>query len=210
VISVAIVDDHSVVRAGLRSLLRCAPDIAVAGEAAGEQEALHLVAASAPDVAVVDLRLRDGCGLELIRRIRRGPCRVVAFTSYFDEQHVHAAVEAGTDAYVLKDADPAELPAAIRAVHAGRRYFSAEASLRLADYIRGTSLTPRETEILALIARGHRNRAISRRLGVAEDTVKGHLKNIHLKLRAATRTEAVMKAIQRGIIRLEDGDNRSD
>jgi DNA-binding NarL/FixJ family response regulator len=201
-IDIVIVDDHAVVREGLRAYLGRHDDLHVVGETDDEAAAVQLVETLAPDVVLMDLRLRGGSGVDAVRRLRRrgARCRVVAYTSYSDEQHVRTAMDAGVEGYVLKDADVAEVVTAVRSVHAGRPYVSREAATRLQEHVHGSDLTARERDILTLLAEGHPNKIIARRLGIAEETVKAHMKSIFGKLGAANRTEAVSQALARGYI----------
>lgn len=204
-VKIAIVDDHPVMRGGLRALLQAHAGFAVVGEAADIRSALALASSLLPDVMIVDLRLGEASGIELIRELRdrRSRARIVVYTNYSNEADVYEALAAGGDAYVLKDADPQEVVAAVIAVHRGRRYVSAGASGRLAEHVQTTPLTPRELDVLALIVQGKTNKAIGRLLAIGEETVKCHVKNILGKLSVGRRAEAAARAIQRGLVRID-------
>lgn len=201
-VRVAVVEDHPIVRVGLRALLSSDRDLRVIGEAAGEQDGLQLVRAERPDVLLLDLRLRNGDGLSVLRALRAEGIRtsVLVYTSYSDAQHVRSALAAGATGYVLKDSDSREILSAIHAVSAGRRYVAPEAALSLENSCQPESLTPREEQVLVLLARGHTNGQIAGILGISAQTVKGHLKQILPKLGATTRTEAASAAIRQGLV----------
>ncbi|MDQ3282689.1 MAG: response regulator transcription factor, partial [Acidobacteriota bacterium] len=175
-IRIVTVDDHCVVRAGLRAILRPHADLEVVGEGASAEEVLPLVHSCQPDVVLLDLQLgASGSSIGIISRLRQQErsVRVVVLTNYSDEEHVCGAIAAGAHAYVLKRADSGEIIDAVRSVHSGRRYIAAEASCRLADHTAQPSpLTDREQEVLGLVARGDRNKRIAALLGVGEQTVK--------------------------------------
>lgn len=206
-IRLLVLDHHPVVRAGVRAVMEAlAADIEVAGEGVAADEVVALFRACRADVVLLDLHLRDGSsGVDAIRMLRRHEpsSRVVVLTDDDGEEHVYGAISAGACGYVLKDAEPAQIVDAVRSAHAGRRYLSAEASFRLADHAYSAPLTAREHEVLALLARGDKNRRIATRLGVTEQTVKTHVKNILSKLGASSRTEAARKAVLRGIVRAD-------
>jgi two-component system NarL family response regulator len=203
-IRLMIVDDHAVIRQGLRALFEHHRDIEIIGEASGEQSALALCRGGC-DVALVDVRLGSGSGIEVVRMLRKSApfCRAVMLTGYGTEREVHDAVKAGAVGCVLKSADSAEIVAAVRAVHAGRRYFSAAAAELLEDSQMAARLTDREQQVLELLVPGHRNRRIAQTLGLSEETVKGHVKNILDKLGVRDRTEAATKAIRQGLVRVD-------
>jgi two-component system, NarL family, response regulator len=205
VIRLLIVDDHSIIRHGLRSLFGSHRDIEVVGEAADREEAIALGCVTQCDVALIDLRLRVGTGLEVIRALaeRVPACRTIVLTTYGTEHEVYEAMSSGASGYVLKHAEPAEIVSAVRSVHSGRRYLSPEAAATLSDTVHISRLTERERQVLELLVPGTRNRVIARMLGVAEETIKGHVKSILNKLGVKDRTEAATKAIQRGLIRVD-------
>lgn len=204
-VRVLVVEDHHIVRHGLRAMLSTQSDLAVVAESADAADALRLYESSRADIVLMDLRLRDGSGIDAIRDLRREHprCRIVVLTNYSDEEHVSNAVAAGASGYVLKDADPSQIVDALRSVAAGRRYLSPEASARLVERAQASPLTPREMDVMALLVHGHRNRSIAATLGVTEETVKGHVKNILGKLGVQDRTEAATEAIRRGLVALD-------
>jgi DNA-binding NarL/FixJ family response regulator len=212
-IRVAIADDHAVVRQGLRTFLELQDDVEVVGEAADGEAAVELVAKTEPDVLLLDLVMPRVDGIEAIRRIRaRCPAtRILVLTSFADDHTVLPAVRAGAAGYLLKDVQPPELVAAIRTVHAGEALLDPAVQLRV---IRALSrdvraprreptlpddLTPREAEVLRLIAQGLNNREIAERLFVTEATVKTHINNIFGKAGLRDRAQAVVYAIRHGL-----------
>jgi DNA-binding NarL/FixJ family response regulator len=209
VISVLIADDHAVVRQGLRTFLELHDDIEVVGEAADGEQALEAVAALAPDVVLMDLVMPGIGGIGAIEALReRGsPARVIVLTSFLDEDKVLPAVRAGAAGYVLKDTEPAELVRAIRIVDGGEALLHPAVAARVLREVVGDGarrsrherLTPREREVLALVARGRANKAIALDLGVAEKTVKTHVGNILGKLGLSDRTQAALYAVREGL-----------
>jgi NarL family two-component system response regulator LiaR len=210
-IRVLIVDDHAVVREGLRTFLELQAGIEVAGEAADGEQALERVAELAPDVVVMDLVMPklDGVGaMRELQRRGRAP-RVLVLTSFLDDERLMPAIEAGAAGYLLKNVDPAELARAVRAAHAGEAMLDPTVAARLVERIagreRGAStrldqLTRREREVLDCIARGHSNKQIARELGVAEKTVKTHVGHLLAKLGVADRTQAALLAVREGLV----------
>jgi DNA-binding NarL/FixJ family response regulator len=205
-IRLLIVDDHYIVRQGLRSFFANHRDVEVVAEAADLESAVARCSEQECDVALVDLRLRNDSGVDVIRALAevRSSCRCVVVTSYGSEEEVHTAIAAGAKGYVFKHSDPSEIINAVRAVHAGLRYLSAEASEVLNQYVEYTHLTERERDVLRLLVPGTRNKAIAKILGIGEETVKAHVKSILDKLGVQDRTEAATQAIQRGLVRFDD------
>jgi DNA-binding NarL/FixJ family response regulator len=211
-IRVLIADDHAVVRQGLRTFLELQDEIEVVGEAADGIEAVELVQRTEPDVALLDLVMPRLGGLEAIRRIREvAPAtRVLVLTSFADDDTVLPAVRAGAAGYLLKDVQPPELVGAIRTVHAGEALLAPAVATMLVEQLaaedgdgaaeRDDHLTPREREVLALLARGRANKVIARDLGVSERTVKTHVSNILAKLNLTDRTQAAVYAVRHGIV----------
>lgn len=197
-----LVDDHELVRAGLRTFLGLQPDIEVVGEAASGEQALALVPRLLPDIVLLDLVLPGLSGLEVVRRLRAAhpEVKVIVLTSYAGEESVLPAVRAGVAGYLLKDVGPAELADAVRAVHAGGASLApgvAATVLRDVSAPRpADALTPREREVLRLIARGHSNRLIARDLALSEKTVKAHVSAVLAKLGVADRTQAALYAVR--------------
>jgi two-component system, NarL family, response regulator LiaR len=209
VIRVLIADDHAVVRQGLRTFLDLQEEIDVVGEAADGEEALAAIEELAPDVVLMDLVMPRLDGIEAIRRIReRTPAtRVIVLTSFLDDDKVFPAVRAGAAGYLLKDVQPQELVRAIRTVRDGQALLHPAVAARLMEEIADDSrrrepdpLTPREREVLALLARGLSNKAIARECGVSEKTVKTHVSNILGKLGVNDRTQAALWAVREGLV----------
>ena len=204
-IRVLLVDDHPVVRGGLRAALDADPDVRVVGEAATGEEGVAQAARLGPDVVLMDLALGAGIdGAEATGRIRQQPAapRVLVLTTYDRDADILPAIAAGAAGYLLKDATPDELLAAVRDTAAGRTVLAPSVASRLVERARAPepALTRRETQILAMVADGLSNQAIGRALFITEATVKSHLVQVCGKLRADNRTTAVAEARRRGII----------
>jgi two-component system NarL family response regulator len=204
-IRVLIVDDHKIVRVGLRTIISREPDMEVVAEAEDRAGALAAHAAHRPDVTLLDLRLPDVHGSELITLIReRDPqAKIIVLTSYDASEDIFSAVRAGARGYLLKGTFPdGILEEAIRTVHAGRRLIPPEVADRLADRVTAPALTPREIAVLELVAKGLSNREIGAALSTSASTVKTHLERIYAKLGVGDRTAAALTAIQRGLVSL--------
>ena len=201
-VRILIVDDHFIVRTGLRSLISTEADLAVIGEAAEAAEAIQQFEALRPDLVLMDLRLPDKSGHEVTRHIRQidAQARVLMLSAFEGDVDIHTALEAGASGYVLKSVTAEELIPAIRAVASGKRWIPSEVATRLKQRNSFEDLTLRELEVLTQLSRGLANKEIADTLGITEYTTKGHLKNILAKLRVADRTQAVIAAVQRGII----------
>lgn len=200
-----IVDDHPVVRDGLRGMFAGDPQFEVVGEAAEGAEALTLLEALAPDVVLMDLRMPGMDGVSAIRELsRRGlPTRVLVLTTYDTESDVLPAIEAGATGYLLKDAPRTELRRAVLAAARGESVLSPSVASRLMGRLRGPAREPlsqRELEVLALIAQGSTNREAAAHLFISEATVKTHLLHIYSKLGVKDRAAAVAVAFQRGLL----------
>ena len=208
-IRVLVVDDHQVVRRGLRTFLEVQDDIEVVGEAADGAEGVARAEELQPDVVLMDVKMPGTDGIEALRELRRlqHPARVLVVTSFTEQRTVVPALRAGSAGYVYKDVDPDALAGAIRSVHAGHVLLQPEvAGALLADDPdgaggagRGSVLTDREREVLGLIADGRSNREIARRLVLSEKTVKTHVSNILMKLDLADRTQAALWAVRHGM-----------
>ncbi|UKA71776.1 response regulator [Arthrobacter sp. FW306-06-A] len=201
-ITVLLVDDHLVVRSGLRALLSTQPDIEVVGEAASGEAAVQLAQIHSPAVVVMDLAMGPGMdGLEAIRRIRdlNGRQAILVFTTYDSDADIVRAVDAGAMGYLLKDAAPEEIFAAIRGAVQGKSVMSPPVASRLFQQLRNPDevLTPREAELLSLLTEGLSNRELGRRLFISEATVKTHLAHIYAKLGVDTRAAAIATATRR-------------
>ena len=204
-IRVFIVDDHPVVREGLRAVLELRADCEVVGEAANGRAAIEGYDRIRPDVVIMDIRLPIVGGVEAIEKIRRldARARIVAITSYGGDVEIRRALDAGALGLLLKGASGEELVDAVRRVHAGRPYIAADASDELRGGSDAPSLTRRETDVLTLMVEGQRNHEIATSLGLSIGTVKVHVNHILEKLDAIDRTEAVTRAIRRGLIVLQ-------
>ena len=205
-ITVLVADDHGVVREGLRSLLDLQDDIEVVGEAADGAEAVAAVERLVPDVVLLDLVMPRMDGQQALRELRRisPSTRVIVLTSFADDQNVLAAIRAGAAGYLLKDVRPAELVDAIRRARAGEAWLHPTAAAALIAELQAApaaaELTPRELEVLRLLARGMSNKAIAAELVIAEKTVKTHVSNILAKLHLADRTQAALYAVRERLV----------
>jgi Response regulator containing a CheY-like receiver domain and an HTH DNA-binding domain len=204
-IRVLLVDDHPVVRMGLRGMLEHDPDIVIVGEAGSGDEAVVRARELEPDVILMDLRMPDGDGVTATRRIlaERPAVKVIVLTTYETDQDIVRAVEAGATGYLLKDTARTDLVAAVAAARRGETVLSPSVATRLVTRMRGPvteSLSRRETEVLALVAKGLTNAEIGRELFISETTVKTHLIRIFGKLGVSDRTAAVTTALERGLL----------
>jgi DNA-binding NarL/FixJ family response regulator len=203
-IRVLCVDDHPVVRDGIAAIINLQPDMMLAGAAGTGGEALERFSQLRPDVALVDLRLPDMSGFDLIKKIidKSPNARIIVLSSHEGDVDIQRALEAGAQGYVVKGIVRDELLEIIRSVHAGKRRLPAAVAQKLAEHIADEPISPRELEVLSLMATGKRNKEIAGELSIAEDTVKMHVRNILSKLQVNDRTEAVTIALRRGIIHL--------
>lgn len=207
---VVLADDHAILREGVRLVLSSQPDIVVVGEAANGHEALTLAHQLQPDVIVMDIAMPDINGLEATRRLQQElpTIKVVVLTMHADQEYVTQVIQAGAVAYVLKQSAAQELVQALRAVRAGEAYLNPVATQALiGDYRRrvgehgaADGLTPREREVLALVARGASNRGIALELNISVKTVEAHRSNLMAKLDMHDRTELVRYAIRTGLV----------
>ncbi|WP_432937368.1 response regulator transcription factor [Kribbella sp. CA-253562] len=212
VIKVFLVDDHAVVRRGMRAFFELLPDLEVVGEAPDGKAALDELAVAAasdclPDVVVMDLLMPRMDGITCIGEVRAlyPAVEVVALTSFSEAERVHAALAAGAAGYVLKDADADEVAAAVRAAHAGEVHLDAAVARKLTRSLVGgnegvSALSSREREVLVLVAQGHSNREIAQQLVISERTARTHVSNVLLKLDLASRTQAALWAIRQGLV----------
>ncbi len=203
---ILVVDDHFVVRAGLRDILSHEPDFIIAGEAANGSEAVAAHRKLLPDVTIMDLRMPVCGGIEAIRLIRaeQPTARILVLSSYEGDEDIHAAISAGAMGYILKHSSDDQVTPAIRALLQGKRWIPLEVAGQLNARERGEVLSEREREIVRLLVRGDANKEIGQALGITELTVKSHMKNILAKLQVRDRTEAVTVALRRGIVHLPD------
>lgn len=204
-ISVLCADDHPVVRDGLAAIIGTQPDMVIVDEAGDGKECLKKYRKHQPDVVVLDLRMPNMGGVDATAKIcEEFPgARIIVLTTYAGDEDVYRALAAGAQAYLLKEMVRTELLQAIREVYAGRRYVSPAVAACLAEHTPRVALSERELQVLKHITMGLRNKEIGAALNIAEDTVKIHIKNIFYKLNVFDRTEAVVRASQRGIIHLD-------
>ncbi|MFJ7985118.1 response regulator [Streptomyces sp. NPDC096351] len=207
-IRVLLVDDHQVVRRGLRTFLEVQDDIEVVGEASDGAEGVARAEELRPDVVLMDVKMPGTDGIEALKRLRAldNPARVLVVTSFTEQRTVVPALRAGASGYVYKDIDPEALAGAIRSVHAGHVLLQPEVAGALLAQDdshggtgRGSTLTEREREVLGLIADGRSNREIARALVLSEKTVKTHVSNILMKLDLSDRTQAALWAVRHGL-----------
>jgi DNA-binding NarL/FixJ family response regulator len=203
-VRVLIVDDHPVVRFGLAAIIRLQPDMEVVGEAGTGEEACRICLEQVPDVVLMDLRLPGLSGVQSIKTIRATTpsVRFIVLTTYDGDEDIRRALDAGAQAYLLKAMSYVEITAAIRKVHSGARVIPQLVSRTLAECPPNSQLSPREIQVLELIAGGCSNKEIGRALGITEATVKWHVNLILNRLDVADRTAAIVAALQRGIIHL--------
>jgi DNA-binding NarL/FixJ family response regulator len=206
-IRVLVVDDHAVVREGLRTFLELQDGIEVAGEAADGEKAIEAAERLSPNVVLMDLVMPTLDGLAAMRELReRVPgARVIVLTSFADDDKLLPALRAGAAGYLLKNAEPQELARAVRAAHAGQALLDPHVAARLVDALAGEKepldrLTPREREVLQLIGRGFSNKRIAQELGLSEKTVKTHVGHVLAKLGVDDRTQAAVFAVRAGLI----------
>jgi DNA-binding NarL/FixJ family response regulator len=204
-VRVLIADDQPLVREGIASLLALEPDIEVVGVAADGSAALALAVEKAPDVVLMDIRMPGVDGVEAAARLR-GRARVIMLTTFDDDTYVIEALRAGASGYLLKDVPATELAAAVRLAHAGVDQFASTVSQRIAGMLRAkppapdTPFTKRELDVLRLIADGHSNRDIARKLYLSEGTVKNHVSSILARLGVRDRTQAAIYALDNGLV----------
>lgn len=204
-IRVLCVDDHPIVREGMAAIIATQEDVVCVGEAGDGQSAVAQYRQLKPDVVLMDLRMPKMGGVDAIVEIRKEfpRARIIVLTTYEGDEDIHRALNAGAQAYLLKDSARKELLQTIRQVHEGQRHITPAMAARLAEHTPRVGLSARELEVLQLIAKGLRNKEIGAALNIAEDTVKIHIKNIFEKLDVVDRTQAVVTASQRGFINLQ-------
>jgi NarL family two-component system response regulator LiaR len=213
-VSVLIVDDHEVVRQGVRAFLDARPEFEVVGEAGSGAAAVKLAEENVPDVVLMDLVMPEMDGVEATRRVKNVSPRtqIVILTSYHDDEHIFPALQAGAISYVLKDIRMEELAAAVQRAAQGEATLHPQVAARIIQELHGarskeinpfTELTDREMEVLRLIANGLSNSEIAGQLVISEHTVKGHVSNILSKLHLGDRTQAAVYAWQKGVVRRE-------
>ena len=203
-IRILAVDDHALVRDGIAGLVGVQPDMVMVGEASNGREAIQQFRMLHPDVTLMDLQMPEMNGIEALIAIRNEfpDARVIVLTTYAGDVQILRALKAGAQAYLLKNTLHKELLETIRAVHAGKKTLSPEASYEIAEHATDDALTPAEIAVLRLIAAGNANKQIADQLSITEETVKSRVKNILSKLGANDRTHAAMIGLKRGIIEL--------
>jgi len=198
------VDDHPLLREGIAALVNNQPDMVIAGEAETGAEALQLFKQLKPDITLLDLRLPDASGIDILIAIRTEfpEARIIMLTTFEGDVEIHRALQAGARGYLLKNMPPSELLDVIRQVHAGKKRIPPAIASQLAEHMSDEILTDREVEVLREVAGGNKNKDIANKLFISEETVKVHVKHIMEKLGAADRTQAVTIGVRRGIIQL--------
>jgi DNA-binding NarL/FixJ family response regulator len=201
-IRILVVDDHPLLREGIAALVGGQPDMTLIAECSNGREAIQQFRTLRPDVTLMDLQMPEMSGLDAISAIRgESPdARIIVLTTYSGDVQVVRALKAGAQGYLLKNQVHKELLDTIRAVHAGKKMLSPEASSELAEHVTDDALTPAEIDVLRLIAAGNANKRIADQLSITEETVKGRVRNILSKLGANDRTHAAMIGLKRGII----------
>lgn len=204
-IYVLIADDHPVVRDGLKSIINDQKDMVAVAEAENGIEAIKLALMHRPDVLLIDLRMPQANGVEVLNAIREEweQAKIIILTTYDGDEDIYRALQAGAKAYMLKGISRSELLSTIRAVHSGRKRIPPEVAVKLAERMSASELTNRELEVLQLIVSGMSNKEIGKKLSITEGTVKAHVNGVLGKLGVADRTKAATEAIRRGIVHLE-------
>lgn len=204
-IRILIADDHLVFRIGLKTLLQAEPDMEVVAEAESGEECISAYQIQRPSIVLMDLRMGELSGIDAVSAIRRKDpsAKILMLTSYGSEEDIYQSIQKGAQGYVIKDVNRTELTQAIRSVAQGRKWLPAAVAARLADRLPRAQLTPRELEILQLLARGLINREIAHILCVSQSTIKNQINIMFAKLEVTDRTEAVTAALQRGVLRLD-------
>jgi len=204
VIRVMCVDDHRIVREGIGVIINRESDMSVVGTASTGEEAVAVFKRERPDVTLMDLQLPRMTGLEAIRQIRQEDpaARIIVLTMYQGDEDIHRALAAGAATYLLKDTLSDDLIRFVREVHSGRRPLRPEVRAALDERASAPTLTPREIQVMELVAEGRRNKEIASSLAISEETVQVHLRNIFAKLKVSERTAALNVAIRRGIVHI--------
>jgi DNA-binding NarL/FixJ family response regulator len=203
-IRILLVDDHAVIRMGLSTAAGDAPDMDVVAEVESGPEAIEAYRKHRPDLVVLDLRLQGMSGQETLRLLREEfkQARILVYTSFAKGEEIYRALKAGAFGFVLKEMPLERLLEAIRTVHRGAQYIPPEVTMRIGERLLA-QVTPREIEVLHLLARGMSNKEIAAQLGVVEGTVKIHIASIFTKLGVSDRTQALIESIKRGIVAIE-------
>lgn len=203
-IRVLVVDDHPVVRVGITTIIDTEPDMTVVADTGSGEEAIELFREHVPDLTVMDLRLERMSGVDCIRKIRKEfpDARFVVLTTYRGDEDIHQALDAGASGYLIKGMPRQVLLDALRRVHGGEKFLPSQVTQVLASRKPEMNLSTRERQVLLLLASGKCNKEIASALGIAEITVKCHLSVIFLRLNVTDRTQAVIAAVQRGLVHL--------
>ncbi|MFZ2021227.1 MAG: response regulator transcription factor [Candidatus Sulfotelmatobacter sp.] len=203
-ISVMVVDDHPLIRVGIAAIVNARADMTVVAQAGTGEEALELFRRNKPDVTLMDLRLPGIGGVEAIAAMRttRPDARFIVVTTYDGDEDIHRALEAGAQGYIIKGMPYQTLVEAIHRVHLGKRFLPPPVANTLASRMPDSDLSPREMEVLLLLVAGRSNKEIAQTLDIAEATVKSHVSTILMRLGVEDRTQAVVTALQRGLVHL--------
>jgi DNA-binding NarL/FixJ family response regulator len=203
-IRVLVVDDHPIMRVGIAAIIQATPDMTTVAQAGSGEEAIELFEKYIPDVTLMDLRLPGMSGVEAIRTViaRHQNAKFVVLTTYEGDEDIHQALEAGARSYIIKGMPHDALVSAVRRVHAGGRFLPTPVSRALSSRIPNSELSAREREVLDLIVQGRSNKEIATDLGISESTVKCHVSVILMRLNVTDRTQAVVTALQRGLVHL--------
>lgn len=201
-IRILVADDHPLLREGLSAMIAGQPDMALVAEAENGEQAVKAFREHRPDITLMDVRMPTMGGIDAIAAIRAEfpQARIIVLTTYTGDAQALRAIKAGASGYLLKSMLRKELVDTIRSVHAGRRRISADIASEMAEHSADDELTSRERDVLALVAAGNANKEVASRMGISEETVKTHMKNVLTKLGARDRTHAVVVALKRGII----------
>jgi DNA-binding NarL/FixJ family response regulator len=203
-IRILAVDDHPLLRGGIAALIAAQPDLQLVAEASSGEEAVEQFRRHRPDVTLMDLQMKGMSGIEAIIAIHAEfpAAKIIVLTNLEGDALAQRALKAGAQAYLLKGSIRTDLPETVRSVYKGAKAIDSDVAVRLAEHVSDERLSPREIEVLSLIAAGNSNKMISAQLGLSEETTKAHVKNIIAKLQAHDRTHAVTVALRRGIIQL--------
>ncbi len=203
-IRVLVVDDHPIMRVGIAAIIQATPDMTTVAQAGSGEEAVELYEKYLPDITLMDLRLPGMSGVEAIRTLiaRHKNAKFVVLTTYEGDEDIHQALEAGARSYIIKGMPHDALVSALRRVHSGGRFLPPPVSRALSSRIPNSDLSAREREVLDLIVEGKSNKEIATDLGISESTVKCHVSVILMRLNVTDRTQAVVTALQRGLVHL--------
>jgi len=203
-IRILAVDDHPLLRGGIAALIAAQPDMQLVAEASSGAEAVEQFRRHRPDITLMDLQMKGMSGIEAIIAIHAEfpAAKIIVLTNLEGDALAQRALKAGAQAYLLKGSVRTDLPETVRSVYKGAKAIDSDVAVRLAEHVSDERLSPREIEVLSLIAAGNSNKMISAQLGLSEETTKAHVKNIIAKLQAYDRTHAVTVALRRGIIQL--------